>query len=47
LKHYKELLKNIGETNNTNNKVIKEEEKFNPSSKIGGGSNVGKPQQAR
>lgn len=47
LKHYKELLKNIGETNNTNNKVIKEEEKFDPSSKNGGGSIVGKPQQAR
>lgn len=35
----------MGEANSTNNKAIKEEEKFNPSSK--NGSMVGKPQQAR
>jgi hypothetical protein len=37
----------MGEANSTNNKAIKEEEKFNPSSKNGVASIVGKPQQAR
>jgi hypothetical protein len=41
LKHYKEILKNVGDAKN-GNQVIKEEEKHNSSFKNGGGSVIGK-----
>lgn len=42
LKHYKEILKNIGDANSNANKVIKEEEKNNAPQKNGSGSFIGK-----
>lgn len=46
LKHYKEILKNIGDANN-GVPNIKEEEKHDAQFKNGGGSLIGKQQQAR